>query len=597
MEQYFRRQRTMLGVAAMEQVALLHVLVVGLRGVGVEIAKCLALTGCQRLTLLDDDLVREEDFAANFLLREGDRRKPKAKLIASRLNALCPFADVRTIPGALTLDLLLNYHFSREELIAYNEFCRAQSPPIGFVLAESRGVVGFVFTDFSAQHIAEDEDALLEFRIHTARTLVTDTSVTVHVRELHLDTALGVGDSVCLRIMPTATTSNGTSNCEAGDAKERLICEVESILSPGSVLLRIPSYLKTDKQRHEFQKHIKVATHMKKLKRRSTTVHHQSLRTRIIDPGDIACPTEMHRSDPGLGAFNRRESADIDESVVMRFLSCPASEFQALSAPIAGYASIQAVKFTADNLPDSKLQLCSMSKRKPVDHESWGKAHIICCDSLTLADKFWIDSHLEERRKIVGKVASELDQFSLHSNPRTPSGIMKSFQTASAGHLLQLCKRVQPTVFASDKPEKLHAHFIQSLVSIEASACGSSVLPDLSSLRGLSGEPADFLPVSTILAAFATFEIFKMVQSRFNASRNHIFTLPNITNGGGLGAYKLQSCSPQPPLQMRSLALEVTRGVPLRAIPENWTAWSKINVPTSKELQSVESIVKYIKHF
>lgn len=45
-----------------------------------------------------------------FLLREGDRGKPKAKLFAARLSELGPFADVRTIPGALTLDLLLNYH-------------------------------------------------------------------------------------------------------------------------------------------------------------------------------------------------------------------------------------------------------------------------------------------------------------------------------------------------------------------------------------------------------------------------------------------------------------------------------------------------------
>jgi molybdopterin/thiamine biosynthesis adenylyltransferase len=45
-----------------------------------------------------------------FLLRDGDRGKPKAKLVADRLNSLNPLADVRTIPGALTVELLLNYH-------------------------------------------------------------------------------------------------------------------------------------------------------------------------------------------------------------------------------------------------------------------------------------------------------------------------------------------------------------------------------------------------------------------------------------------------------------------------------------------------------
>ncbi|KAJ0411424.1 hypothetical protein ATCC90586_007084 [Pythium insidiosum] len=146
-EAYFRRQMTAIGTAAMEQIGLLHVLVVGLRGVGVEIAKCLAQSGVQRLTLLDDELVRQEDFSVNCLLREGDFGKPKAKLMASRLNELNPFADVRAMQGTLTLELMLNFHvivfasssITMEELVAYNEFCRAQAPPIGFVVAEQFG--------------------------------------------------------------------------------------------------------------------------------------------------------------------------------------------------------------------------------------------------------------------------------------------------------------------------------------------------------------------------------------------------------------------------------------------------------------------------
>lgn len=181
---------------------------------------------------------------------------------------------------------------SREELIAYNEFCRVQSPPIGFVLAESRGVLGFVFTDFSEQHIAEDNDALLEFRILTKRTQITDPATAIlYVKEPHLDSSLGVADSVCLR-------------CDSGDEagkEERLVCEVVAILSAASVQLRMPSCRSSDAQRDAFQKHLKAATHMKKLRRRSTPAHHQSLRERIIDPGEIAFPIEspeLPQSDP-----------------------------------------------------------------------------------------------------------------------------------------------------------------------------------------------------------------------------------------------------------------------------------------------------------
>lgn len=202
---------------------------------------------------------------------------------------------------------------------------------------------------------------------------------------------------------------------------------------------------------------------------------------------------------------------------------------------------------------------------------------------------------VEDRRKILGKISSESTQFSLQSNPRTPSGILTSFQSASATHLLQLCERVQPIAFDAGKPEKLHSHFLQSLVNIQASVRNSPTLPDLSSLRGLSGDKADFLSVSTILGALAMLEVFKLLQSKCRDVRNYRFTLPNLANGGGLGAYILQRHKPQAPLQVRSMAMEATRGAPLRVIPENFTAWSKISIPMSKELQSVDAIVKYIQ--
>jgi hypothetical protein len=75
----------------MEQISLMHVLLIGLRGCGMEIgkyiggcalpqprltgfqycvvctAKCLALSGVQRLTLMDDELVRDDDLIVGVL--------------------------------------------------------------------------------------------------------------------------------------------------------------------------------------------------------------------------------------------------------------------------------------------------------------------------------------------------------------------------------------------------------------------------------------------------------------------------------------------------------------------------------------------------
>lgn len=188
--------------------------------------------------------------------------------------------------------------FSREELIAYNEFCRAQLPPVGFVLAESRGAFGFLFTDFSQHHVAEDEHGLVEFRVLTRRSQVSSSSdarvVTLVVKEPHLDSALGPGDSVCLRIATTATDSEGVS-----ESSSSLVCQVEVVLSPTSVQLRLLVAANTsENELQELLNRVRAATHLRKLRRRSTTAaSHRSLRERIISPGDIALPLEDASAD------------------------------------------------------------------------------------------------------------------------------------------------------------------------------------------------------------------------------------------------------------------------------------------------------------
>lgn len=195
----------------------------------------------------------------------------------------------------------------------------------------------------------------------------------------------------------------------------------------------------------------------------------------------------------------------------------------------------------------------------------------------------------------MAKVATEASRFSLHHNPRTPSGILKSFLASDASHLLRLCKKMQSLTFDSKIVEKLHCHFLQSLTNIHLRALSAPLVPDLASLRSLIGERADFVPVSTILGALIVFEIFKLLQSRRDALLTYRLSLPSLLNGGGLGAYKLQMSTPPTPMQMRSLTIEATRGGPLRVVPEKFTAWSRISIPLSQELQSVDAIVNFIQ--
>lgn len=163
--------------------------------------------------------------------------------------------------------------FSREELIAYNEFCRCQTPPIGFVLAESRGVLGFCFVDYSPCHISEDVDAIAEFRILTKLSQATETNAVIHVVEPHALTTFVTGDNIALR-------------CVGGN-QPPMVCELEAILSNQSIQVRLPAHALEERARVTAQ--LCAATHLRKAKQRWNTKH-VSLRERIIDPGPITLP-------------------------------------------------------------------------------------------------------------------------------------------------------------------------------------------------------------------------------------------------------------------------------------------------------------------
>lgn len=102
---------------------------------------------------------------------------------------------------------------------------------------------------------------------------------------------------------------------------------------------------------------------------------------------------------------------------------------------------------------------------------------------------------------------------------------------------------------------------------------------------------------STILGALATVEIIKLVLYKHNEasmpSHNFKLCLPSLS--GSNPAYTLERTKPTVPLLMESIALEVTRGVPLRCIPDEFTAWSQIALPRGSELHILGAFINYMQ--
>ena len=76
----------------------MRVLIVGIRGLGVEIAKNLILAGPKEVLLYDPDMTRTCDLGANFYLEEGHVGKvSRAEGVRGKLNELNPYVKLTVI--------------------------------------------------------------------------------------------------------------------------------------------------------------------------------------------------------------------------------------------------------------------------------------------------------------------------------------------------------------------------------------------------------------------------------------------------------------------------------------------------------------------
>ena len=144
------------GLETQEKLIKMTVFIRGLRGLGIEIAKNLILLGPNSIVLHDNSLVELHDLSSNFYLNEQDVGKlSRCEAIIPQLKDLNPYINVSPYTGEITNQFLKQFDvavftdfFDLNKLFEFNEFCRSQVKPIGFILAGSLGLYGFTFVDF-----------------------------------------------------------------------------------------------------------------------------------------------------------------------------------------------------------------------------------------------------------------------------------------------------------------------------------------------------------------------------------------------------------------------------------------------------------------
>lgn len=94
-EGLYSRQLYVLGHEAMKRMGASNVLIVGLKGLGVEIAKNIALAGVKSLTVYDPAPVALADLSSQFFLTPADVGKPRDEVSAPRIAELNAYTPVK----------------------------------------------------------------------------------------------------------------------------------------------------------------------------------------------------------------------------------------------------------------------------------------------------------------------------------------------------------------------------------------------------------------------------------------------------------------------------------------------------------------------
>jgi ubiquitin-activating enzyme E1 len=170
----------------------MNVLIVGLRGLGVETAKNIILAGPASVTLYDPTIVKWGDLSSNFYCRpEHVGKTNRSQASFEKLQELNPYEKVRII-DSLSLEEHSNYHVvcyteifeNIDKVIEVNEFCRARN--IGFILSTTYGPSGFAFLDYGNEFTVTDLDGEdTKSFIVTNATQTNPVIITVHEDKRH----------------------------------------------------------------------------------------------------------------------------------------------------------------------------------------------------------------------------------------------------------------------------------------------------------------------------------------------------------------------------------------------------------------------------
>jgi ubiquitin-activating enzyme E1 len=161
-ENLYSRQLYVLGRDAMKKMGTSSVLISGLGGLGVEIAKNVILSGVKQVVVHDTTSCTIKDMSSNYYMKKSDIGLNRAEVCVKKLAELNSYVNVSCYMGDLTDDYLKNFtvvvvtNFLLNEQIRINKFTHDND--IKFISTSTHGLTGQIFCDFGEEFLIKDVD-------------------------------------------------------------------------------------------------------------------------------------------------------------------------------------------------------------------------------------------------------------------------------------------------------------------------------------------------------------------------------------------------------------------------------------------------------
>jgi ubiquitin-activating enzyme E1 len=159
-EGLYSRQLYVLGHEAMRRMAASDVLISGLNGLGVEVAKNVILAGVKSVTLHDQQICSLADLSSQFYLSESSIGANRAEASCSHLAELNQYVPTMAHTGDLDEEFLQKFsvvvYTENNELEQRRLAEITRKLNIKLVIAVTRGLFGQIFCDFGPEFVVYD---------------------------------------------------------------------------------------------------------------------------------------------------------------------------------------------------------------------------------------------------------------------------------------------------------------------------------------------------------------------------------------------------------------------------------------------------------